>query len=332
MKTLLNSLRLLALSACLLMTGTAMASFETACGSTTWDLWAGQTHDVGSINVRNDSDNLYVTYQLDAPGATFGTVHLWVGNDLTNLPRSGGGAPINGQFPYSFDIAGGTSHTFTIPLADLNIVDIKTACPSVLHVVAHAEVNVDSDGDGVIDHETAYGGDIPGSGSRWWFYADYNVCCEVTPPPQFTQCETAFAKGGFVFTTTKTSNPEKLPSLNLSKNRWGWAINLPSSPTAGVYNIYAGAGLNDITKGAKVGTLSVDWNGSVATINYSITTGVMEEIHIFASDKKPTTVAPGQYGYTKDFEPPVTVHSASFNVSDTDGDGIWIIAHAVSCR
>jgi hypothetical protein len=44
------------------------ASFETACGTTTWDLHAGNADgvgfDVGSVTVKNDADYLYVTYTL----------------------------------------------------------------------------------------------------------------------------------------------------------------------------------------------------------------------------------------------------------------------------
>jgi len=58
----------------------------------------------------------------------------------------------------------------------------------------------------------------------------------------------------------------------------------------------------------------------------------MEELRIYASDFKPTTIALGQYGYIQYFDPKVSSHTATFTVSDTDGDGIRIIAHAIACR
>ena len=74
----INMIRFLALAAMFLSGSSALASMETACGTTTWNLTAGQTSDVGSVTVSNDTDNLYVKYDLDYPGATFGTLHLWV--------------------------------------------------------------------------------------------------------------------------------------------------------------------------------------------------------------------------------------------------------------
>jgi hypothetical protein len=339
---LIKALRLLMLTTALLATGSAIASIDTACGTTEWNLTAGQYIDVGSVTVNNDTENLYVKYKLDAPGAVLGTVHLWVGNtDPTTVstsntfPTTPKGTPIPGKFPYSYNVAGGTEYAFAIPLTSLSIADVKSACPLALYVVAHAEVNIDADHDGSYEQQqTAFGGDNPINvvePGRWWYYGGYNVCCDIPPPPVISQCETAFAKGGYVFTTDKKSNPEKLPSLNLTKNRWGWAINM-LSPGAGSYSIYAGAGLNDVSKGTKVGTLSVGWDGSNATVTYSLSGAVMKEVHIYASDTKPTTLAPGQYGYTQYFDPAVTGHSVTFNVTDTNGDGIWLIAHAVSCK
>jgi hypothetical protein len=71
-----------------LMTAGAGASFAQTCGTTTWNLTAGQTIDVGSVTVSNDAENLYVTYKLDYPGAYFGTLHLWAGNDIATCRRT----------------------------------------------------------------------------------------------------------------------------------------------------------------------------------------------------------------------------------------------------
>lgn len=311
-----------------LVTGTGTGT----CPTVTWDLTAGQSSVVGSVSVTNDAQNVYVTYTLDYPGATFGTLHLWVGNDILDVPANPQGTPVPGQFPYQHDAAGQTSYTFTIPFADLSIVDVTQVCGMNLYVVTHAEVNIDSDGDGTADqNETAFGGDQPGSGPRWWFYGVYPICCEFGPPP-VPFCETAFAKGGWVWTTDKKSNPENLPSLNLSKNRWGWAINL-TAPRTTSYDIWAGAGLNKTANGTKVGTLTVDWDGSRATVTYDMLSGYyLAEVHLYAGDAKPVTVAPGQYGNLAYFDPNATTYTFNVDVSDTDGDGVWLIAHAVSCN
>lgn len=304
-------------------------------GPAVWTLWAGQTINVGTVTVDNDATNLFVTYALTYPGATFGTLHLWVGNDLTNLPttqptkNNPGGTPIPGQFPYQTgDAAGATSYTFTIPLGSLGIVDVANSCPLTLYAVSHAEVNLDGNTSG--EHETAFGGDRTGSGPRWWYYGAYCLTCEFGQPATL-QCATAFAKGGWVFVTDRKSNPENLPTLGLIKNRWGWAINV-TAPGVTTYDIWAGAGLNKISNGVRVGSLTVDWNGSSATIAYTLDSpNVMEEVHIYASDFKPTTTAPGQYGNLAYFDPKRGSYITTVQVSDSNGDGIWIIAHAAAC-
>jgi len=298
-----------------------------------YPLIAGQHDTVGTITVSNDATNLYVTYTLTDTGCTFGTLHLWAGNNLLNLPTNPQGIPVPGQFCQAdggacFNASGLTTYTFTIPFSDLNIVDVSAACGSALYVFAHAEVNCGG------SNETAWGGnngvniETPG---RWYFYAVYNICCDTgNPPDEF--CTTAFAKGGWVWTTMPKSNPEGLPSLNLIKNRWGWAINLTSTGTTS-YSIWAGAGLNDTNKGTKVGTLTVVWNGTTATVTYTLFTGcTLEEVHLYAADGRPATTAPGQYGYLAEFDPNVTTYT--FNVPLVDAnltDGVWLIAHAVVC-
>ena len=304
------------------------------CGETTWDLWAGQTNDVGSVTVSNDQDNVYVTYQLDDLTASFGNLHLWVGTDLANMPASpGNGAPVPGQFCHvaggaCADATGLISYTFAIPFSEIGILDADTGCDESLYVVPHAEVTYDSDGDGTPDGgDTAFGGDRPGDGPRWWFYGVYTICCDPDTP-DFNLCETAFAKGGWVWTTHKKSNPEGLPSLNLTRNRWGWAINL-TEPGLAEYDVWAGAGLNKTGNGTLVGTLTVDWDGSAVTVSYTIDVDYLTEVHIYAGDTPPSTTAPGQFGFTA--EPGGNFFSTTLPLIDADGDGVWLIAHAVVC-
>lgn len=327
------------------------------CPTTTWTLWAGQTNDVGSVSVTNDSTNLYVTYTLDyqdptclvdtdgdgmpdteseAVEAEFGTLHLWVGDTdptgpLSTMPATGQGTPIPGQFPYHFDANGLQTHTFTIPLAELAIKGVDVACDAKLYVVAHAEVNyLDCDGEPNDEGDTAFGGDKPGIGPRWWYYGEYTVCCDGTTEVPF--CQTAYAKGGHVWTTDKRSNPQNLPSLKLTKNRWGWAINLTATGET-TYEIWAGAGLNDTTKGTLVGTLTVDWDGTNVSFCYDLNDGyTMEELHFYAGDDSPTTIAPGQYGYIQDFnDAPQASWCDTLPLADANGGGVWVVAHAVVC-
>jgi hypothetical protein len=166
------------------------AGAQDACEPTTWDLIAGQTTDVGSVTVSNDQENIYVRYTLDTPGACFGTLHLWVGTELANVPTNSQGIPVPGQFPYAFDASGLTTHTFTIPFSDLAVV-----CGDPVFVVPHAEVDLDCNS-ATGESETAFGGDQPGSGPRWWFYGEYEICCEEPPPPPPGECQEETAWGG----------------------------------------------------------------------------------------------------------------------------------------
>lgn len=333
-RTLTNALIGTAVAA-LLTAGTAFA--QGSCGATTWDLYAGQHLDVGSVTVSNDSDNLYINYHLDYQGASFGTLHAWAGGAVADVPSNNQGTPVPGKFPYKPDATGLTDYTITIPFSSINVAGLPdgTNCQSLnLAVVTHAEVNIDNDGDGTVDQqETAFGGDNPvdvDNPGRWWYFGDYTICCELDGGGVcFT--ETAFAKGDYIWTTFKKSNPDNLPSLNLTKNRWGWAINLEGTGSH-VFDIWAGAGLNNTDNGLLVGTLRVDWDGSNATVSYDLNSGnALEEVHIYASDEAPTTVAPGQYGFPVAGYDVGGVQSFSTTVPlvDANGDGkVWVVAHA----
>lgn len=315
----------------------AATSAFAVCGTTSWQLTAGQHMDVGSVTVSNDATNVYIRYLLDEaayPDATLGNLHVWVGNDLANLPANSQGIPVPGQFCSAdggacFDATGLKEYTFTIPFADIGIVDTNALCGTNLYVFTHAEVDTNGGGEG--GGETAWGGDTPGTGSRWFFYGIYTVCCDPEEPVVCLN-ETAFAKGGYVWTTDKRSNPEKLPTLSLTKNRWGWAINLTGMGLT-TYDIYAGAGLNKTSNGIKVGTLTVDWNGTTADVTYTMLAGyLLEEVHIYAGDNPPTTTAPGQFGLPVEGYDAGDATAKTYTgipLIDTNGDGVWIVAHAV---
>jgi hypothetical protein len=310
------------------------ARMDGTCGTeTTCPLWAGQTINAGTLAIENDNTNLYVTYTTTG---IFDMLHLWVGTNFELMPQTNNGTPIPGQFPYKYDVEGGNTHVFTIPLKDIPFYDMKCGVntKTPILVVAHAEVNVLGGG-----KETAFGGCVPVNvkeAGRWYYYASHSVqCCDgTTPPPPTEKLGTAFGYGTHVFTTDPKSNPTnpKLPSLNLTKNRWGWALNLTQPTTTPVTNnLWVGAGLNNTSKALKVGTVTVSWTGSIATVTYSLLPGyAIEEAHIYANDMKPSTIAPGQYGSTTYFNPFANTFTKSFDVSDSNNDGIWIIAHAVA--
>jgi YD repeat-containing protein len=304
------------------------------CNTATYNLNAGNTFkDAGDVLVSNDNDNLYVTVY-----ATYGfqnvseNLKVWVGTNLDLLPANNNGVPIQGQFPYKTTVANGVKeYTFTIPFADIDGYGSDVTCNTKFYTYVHGDVFSDMNG----GTDTAWGGDTCKTsqdktfGKRWVCSIVYQGrCCGTPPPPDEGYTQTAFAKGNFVFTTDTKSNPEKLASLNLTKNRWGWAINIKDVGSY-EYEIWAGAGLNYTSNGTLVGTLRVTWDGSNATVAYEIDPDFsLCGIHVYAGDFRPTTIAPGQYGYTMSFDPKVNNYSNTFAVADSGTDGIWIIAHA----
>lgn len=309
------------------------------CGTPkTVDLFAGQYIDVGSVTIYNDQNNLYVTvYSQYGYQNTTEQIKMWVGADLSLMPRNSQGNPVAGQFPYKITTTGGTTYTLTIPLNELSLVN---KCGDTINVVVHADVYA-RNSSGELTAETAFGGDLGGdTGTRWWYYTKYVIqCCQE--PPVFDYEETAFLKflknqGGYVFASDRRANPENYPSLKLTKQRWGWAA---FTGTTNWLNLYAGAGLNDTTKGMIVGLGKVEVNSGNVTIYLNVPgsvgpyTAKVKEVHFYVSDFKPTTIAPGQYGYSEYFgmnNPWNGNYQKTFSGVDANGDGkVWVIVHAV---
>ena len=124
-----------------------------------------------------------------------------------------------------------------------------------------------------------------------------------------------------------------------SFNNWGWT-NGKLSPDLGSYEfeLWAGAGQCDRSKGTLVGNVIVDYVGSTATVAYVLKPGfTMDEAHLYVGTKPfpevkrgkkmVPTVAPGQYPYKVDLNGATT---CTFEVDGLLGD-IYVIAHAVVC-
>jgi hypothetical protein len=283
---------------------------------------------------------------------------VWLGNDLSLLPSTPGnsmcpdGAPIPGHFDDSingqvFDATGLTTYTFVFPIAGLEMAGYNF-CRQSLYVVTHAEVNYLDCAGMPSGGDTAFGGDTPGNCNRWYYYGRWTPDCLNCNGGGNPECGTSYAKGGYIWTTQRKSNPESLPSLRLTQNRWGWAINLTSTGTT-TYEIWEGAGLNRTCvlgngNSAHVGTLTVDWDGTNVTVCYDMlnpadncggsntTPRTLAEVHIYAGDDAPTTIAPGQYGYIDSFDPGVSSYCATLPLSDDNGGGVWVVAHAITCH
>ena len=159
-----------------------------------------------------------------------------------------------------------------------------------------------------------------------WIDGDYsdNTChfpveiYEGPPPPR---AETAYAYGGDCATCF----------MYWGFRTWGWS-NGPLGPGHYEFDIYAGAAKCNIRKGTLVGTLTIDYDGSTATVTYEMDEGwMMQRTHLYLDGeplprdtKGDYTTSPGQYPYMHD--PVVDPASDTHTVSGLSGN-IYVVAH-----
>ncbi|MEL7834371.1 hypothetical protein [Fodinibius sp. Rm-B-1B1-1] len=128
---------------------------------------------------------------------------------------------------------------------------------------------------------------------------------------------------------------------NVSFNNWGWT-NGPIAENSGelVYDIYAGAGQCDLSKGILVGQLTATYSNGTLAITYTMTETstfgntpyTLTETHLHVGTvpypqlvNGQYTAAPGQYGNQNTHE---NITEYSYEVEGLSGD-IYFIAHAV---
>jgi hypothetical protein len=146
------------------------SSLKDMCAESEFILWAGQNINAGNLIVWNDETNLYVTYSIGDPNQALDEVHLWVGADLTLLPKNKKGNPEPGLFPYKAENLGGVlEYLFTIPLTNIPV-DLTTDCFSPLYIAAHGKA---------ISSETMWseGQPIDPDNGNWATYSTYTICC-----------------------------------------------------------------------------------------------------------------------------------------------------------
>ncbi len=142
---------------------------------------------------------------------------------------------------------------------------------------------------------------------------------EGPPPPP--EAETAFAYGGDYATCF----------LSMGFRSWGWT-NGPLGPGSYKFEIWAGAAQCDLSKGTLVGNLTIDYDGSTATVTYTMDAGwKMTNTQLYVGsdplpiDKKGDyTVAPGQYPYQ---HTGIDATSDTYTEVGLSGD-IYVVAHA----
>lgn len=336
-----NHLAALALGTSLLSFGIgANAAGEFVSSGDTQTLYAGQTIESGNLTVEVVGDDLVVTFNTSGGWETSET-HLWIGTDLADMPQTRQGNPKIGNFPYQ------GADSYNIPLTQLGF-----SCPSAdaeYYVAAHAAVQLIDGSGNVIQSETAWAdGDRFVEKGMWGTFSTVTLSCATVGGPidPVGQCETAFAYAGG---TNIVDGDSTNSFLDIDENgdgkgdfnRWGWSNGaIPSGDYQ--WDIYAGAGQSNISKGTLVGTLTVNYDtvllGS-AIVTFDIDEGspyYMEENHLYVGNEilprdvnGEFTVAPGQYPTIHDTLAAGTKKD-TYVVNGLSGD-IHVVAHATVC-
>jgi hypothetical protein len=139
------------------------------------------------------------------------------------------------------------------------------------------------------------------------------------------ELETAFAYGGG---TNALDGDTTTCFLNAGQtSRWGWSMG-PLGEGTYVWDIYAAAGGCDLSKGTKVGTVTVEYAGGTVTVTYNLPNGFNKTHTYVGSTMFPIgangqpTVAPGQYTTTGG-----AGTTDTFTFTGISGP-IYVIAHA----
>ncbi|MBL7728507.1 MAG: hypothetical protein JNM68_12510 [Dinghuibacter sp.] len=121
---------------------------EPFCTTATVNLIAGQHINAGNIEILQDEQFIYVTYNT-TDGWVLAKTHLYVGG-CAAIPVNGAGNPQPGRFPYKAAHSNVTSYTYAVPIAAIGIGNC--GC-----IAAHAEVKKLNASGSVIQQETAWG-------------------------------------------------------------------------------------------------------------------------------------------------------------------------------
>jgi hypothetical protein len=331
-----NTMKTFAIAVALALVGAAAPASAEICGTPqVVTLFAGQTIDAGTVTVSNDENNLYVTFS-STNGWLLSETHLHVADSLAGIPTNKKGNPKIGNFTYQTSYEPPvTEDTYVIPYASLSVDDNRSVT-----IAAHAVV-VQLDGSGnIIESETGWadGENFVDRGS-WATYFQYQwqLCNGGKGDGEGT--ETAFAFGGNDYATCFIGADFDGVDGDDGFNRWGWS-NGPLTEGAYSFEIYAGAGQCDLTKGTFVGWLDIVYENGTATVTFTMTETDSEtgedynlvETHLHVGNEPLArdvngeyTVAPGQYS---------NIHGELMNVLTDEytvtglEDEIYVTAHA----
>ena len=150
---------------------TLMLVMTTPVGADTQEiLYAGQTIDVGYVDVWDDGDTIFIKYETSGNWVLAET-HLQLDTSLMFIPQTKTGNPIVGHFFFSeTHTPGVTEYVYAIDMPDFW--DAGTE----LFIATHAEVlRLSDDGSVVEQEETAWAGLEEFPGKNWAKYFRYTV-------------------------------------------------------------------------------------------------------------------------------------------------------------
>ena len=159
----------------------------------TYTLIAGQTNRFGSVLLQKREYDLTVTARLDRQKVGDGwgvrNTHVWVGNNINDVPTAGQGQNRNlsyGAFPFEIEndkpYPAGARISFNLTdelLEDFNI----NVCP--MYIVVHTSL-VELDGsNNEVETQTGFADENdPNGQGQWWRYV--KIDCETTGTGTFT--------------------------------------------------------------------------------------------------------------------------------------------------
>jgi hypothetical protein len=264
-------------------------------------LYVGQEATLAQVCLSFSGDNLVVTYGSGS-GLLYTKVHLYLSRD--SPPPS---PPAPGLFNYNSYCTvapDGSTAVCTVPFANLPG-GLDQLCSGVpFYIATHADLGTETGwGFGTcvngIDPKTPDTPPPKGCAKDWAMYWTFTILCkEPPPPPPSTHvCDIGTAFG---YNAAKYKLLNTIPGA--PKGRWGWYYKLTSAEFPLIGDLLVGAGGNDISKATDAGDFSIAFFNGIATVTYTAGSGFdINEVHVYASCSPPTTVAPGQYGYTATF-------------------------------
>ncbi len=146
-----------------LLTAEQFPSAEELCNSMEYDLFAGQTTDIGDVLVGNDNDSLYIRiFSDDGFRSVSENIKIWLGSEMPFEER-----PPSGSFDHKFTVASGENYFYI----SFSLAELEITCEDQIFIVIH----VDAPGG-----ETAYAGTAGTmhQNGAWWYHILFNLeCC-----------------------------------------------------------------------------------------------------------------------------------------------------------